>query len=390
MNRKLLLVFALSLFVTASTFGQAQIYEIRIDQPGADTLEYFELAGTPSTDLSALTYLVIGDGSGGTGTVEEVTNLSGQTIPGSGFFVAAEAEFNLSTPDLVTDLNFENSDNVTHMLVSGWSGSDGDDLDTNDDGTLDVTPWTSIVDCVALVEDLGSGEMVYCATQVGPDGTFVPGHVYWSGSGYNIGAFEPTGGDDTPGGENNLPVELADFSAMVDGDATVLTWETLSETGNAGFAVEFKTDAADWSEIGFVEGLGTSATGKTYIYKTDRLEAGTYSFRLKQVDLDGSFVYSPTVEVVIEVGDTYVLTDAYPNPFNPSTTIGFAVSNAQEVSVNVYNLVGKHIATLFDGPVQANESKSVVFEATNLPSGIYLYRIAGEDFSTTRQVVLLK
>ena len=58
--------------------------------------------------------------------------------------------------------------------------------------------------------------------------------------------------------------------------------------------------------------------------------------------------------------------------------------------LNVYNLVGKHIATLFDGPVQANESKSVVFEASNLPSGIYLYRIVGDDFSTTRQVVLLK
>ena len=243
MNKQLPFLFALSLLVTASAFGQAQIYEIRIDEPSTDLNEYFELAGTPATDLTGLTYIVIGDGAGGSGTVEEVTDLTGQAIPGSGFFVAAEATFLLGSADLTTDLAFENSDNVTHLLVSGWSGTNGDDLDTNDDGTLDVTPWTSIVDCVALVEDLGSGELVYCATQVGPDGSNVPGHIYWSGSGYNIGAFDTIGGDDTPGGENNLPVELADFSALTDGSTAVLTWETLTETGNAGSLLNSKLTA---------------------------------------------------------------------------------------------------------------------------------------------------
>ena len=117
--------------------------EIRIDQPSTDNDEYFEIAGAAGASLDGLTYLVIGDGAGGSGTIEAVVDLTGNSIPGSGFFVAAESTFSLGVADLTTSLNFENSDNVTHLLVDGFTGSNGDDLDTNDDGTLDVTPWST-------------------------------------------------------------------------------------------------------------------------------------------------------------------------------------------------------------------------------------------------------
>ena len=84
---------------------------------------------------------------------EAVVDLAGQVIPASGYFVAAEGTFTLGTADLVANLNFENGDNVTHMLVSGFSGANGDDLDTDDDGVLDVTPWSEVVDLVALLEE---------------------------------------------------------------------------------------------------------------------------------------------------------------------------------------------------------------------------------------------
>jgi hypothetical protein len=139
----LLLVCIVTLAAAASAPGtvsaapDVKISEIRIDQPADDTDEYFELIGAPSTSLDGLTYLVIGDGSSpsASGVIEEVTSLTGQSIPSSGYFVAAESMFTLGTANLVTDLNFENSDNVTHLLVEGFSGSNGDDLDTNDDGT---------------------------------------------------------------------------------------------------------------------------------------------------------------------------------------------------------------------------------------------------------------
>lgn len=181
------------------------INEIRIDQPGTDNDEYFELAGAVGTSLDGLTYLVIGDGTAGSGVIEVVVDLSGQAVPGSGFFIATESTFTLGTADLTTDLNFENSDNVTHLLVEGFSGADGDDLDTDDDGTLDVEPWSAVVDLIALIEEPNppsATEFHYGPPTVGPDGSFVPGHVFRCDSSWLIGPFDPAGGKDTPGAEN--------------------------------------------------------------------------------------------------------------------------------------------------------------------------------------------
>jgi len=188
------------------------INEIRIDQPSSDNDEYFELAGTPTTSLDGLTYLVIGDGTGGSGVIEAVVALTGQSIPADGFFLAAEGTFT-GTPDLTANLNFENSDNVTHMLVMGFTGLDGNDLDTNDDGVLDLTPWSIEVDRIALIEENNppSGtEYHYGPPTVGPDGSNVPRHVYlcpvddWRIGGYTYVT------DDTPGVANNCapPPEL--------------------------------------------------------------------------------------------------------------------------------------------------------------------------------------
>jgi predicted extracellular nuclease len=247
----------------------ASINEVRIDQPGTDVDEYFELAGPAGASLDGLTYLVIGDGTGGSGVVEEVTDLSGSALAADGLFVAAESTFTLGTADLVTDLNFENSDNVTHLLVRDFAGSNGDDLDTDDDGVLDVTPWSEVVDLVALVEEENppsSTEFHYGPPSVGPDGSFVPGHVYWCEFGWQIGAFG--GGNDTPGDPNVCIEDLlgacgdpATLIHVIQGSGpvspevgTIHTVEgvvvgdfenTATETGLGGFFVQEEDDDAD-------------------------------------------------------------------------------------------------------------------------------------------------
>jgi predicted extracellular nuclease len=175
------------------------INEIRIDQPGGDDPdEYFELTGAAGESLDDLTYLVIGDGAAGSGVIESVSALIGQSLDANGFFVAAEATFTLGTADLTTTLSFENGDNVSLALVEGFTGANGADLDTDDDGALDSTPWTSVVDWVSLVQSPDGGDRYYSPTTVGPDGDFVPGHVYdCDPDGWQIGAF--AGGQDTPG-----------------------------------------------------------------------------------------------------------------------------------------------------------------------------------------------
>ena len=173
--------------LTASGNNVVLINEIRIDMPGSDDDEYVELLGVAGDQLNGLTYVVIGDGSNGSGQIEEAVDLASATIPADGTLLIAESTMTIGAPDLTTSLNFENSDNVTHLIVLGFTGAVGDDLDTDDDGVLDVLPWIVVVDAISLVESVGSGDQYYAsslftplgtAVDVGPDGSFVPAHVY--------------------------------------------------------------------------------------------------------------------------------------------------------------------------------------------------------------------
>jgi hypothetical protein len=196
-----------------------RVSEVRVDQPSADVDEYFELAGPPGASLDGLTYIVIGDlGAGDSGVVEAVIDVTGHALDAGGFFVAAEATFGLGVADLVGDLNFENGDNVTHMLVSGFKGNEGDDLDIDDDGVLDAWPWDEVVDCIALIDAPDAGDHVYCQRRVGPDGSGAPFHVYRCSPSFvwRVGDADPVGGDDTPGATNTSCPCLADLDATGD------------------------------------------------------------------------------------------------------------------------------------------------------------------------------
>jgi hypothetical protein len=221
-----LLLVSLSLVPAAPTTAQIPplINEIRIDQPDSDVDEYFELVGPGGASLDGLTYLVIGDGP--TGTIECVLDLTGYSIPADGFFVVAEDTFSptLGIPDLVlvpNALNFENSDNVTHLLVDSFTGILGTDVDTDDDCTMDVTPWAEIVDLIALVEEDNppSGtECHYGPPQIGPDGIYVPSHVYRcaviGAAQWWMGVHE-MGVTDTPGAANySCPTTAVQVSSL--------------------------------------------------------------------------------------------------------------------------------------------------------------------------------
>lgn len=190
------------------------INEVRVDQTGADNDEYFELAGPPGNSLAGLTYLVIGDGMAaqGSGVIEAAVPLTGN-IPARGYFLVVEATFSLTnTADLTTSLNFENTDNVTHLLVSDFSGSNGQDLDTNDDGVLDVTPWTAVHDLIALIREENppiTTEYHYGPPTVGPGGANWPGHAFRCPEQWEMGHFN-AGVNDTPGAANSCPI--ADLS----------------------------------------------------------------------------------------------------------------------------------------------------------------------------------
>ena len=190
----------------------------------------------------------------------------------------------------------------------------------------------------------------------------------------------------------NLPVELVSFDAMLDGQTLELRWETASETNNAGFEIQhFATDnSASWDVRGFIEGRGTTLEAQSYTYRLDNLLAGKHRFRLKQIDFDGTFEYSPEVEVNVGIPMSYHLSAAYPNPFNPETHFSLSTARAQQVEVAVYDVVGRQVATLFEGMLEAQTTRSFLFEANSLPSGLYLIRVVGEHFITSQTITLLK
>lgn len=207
----------------------ATITEIRIDQPGADLDEYFELSGFPGMSLTGLYYVVVGDGPAGSGEIEHVTDLTGLFMPEDGRFLCAEPTYSLGGQvDFITPLNFENGDNVTHYVVTNFTGAVGQDIDLNDDGIPEMTPWAGNCDRIALIVEPNppaTTEFHYGPPTVGPDGGSVPGHVIRCPDDFGtfeIGAFE-TGVNDTPGVANSTLLADVDRLSLMAGGTQTMT-----------------------------------------------------------------------------------------------------------------------------------------------------------------------
>ncbi len=189
----------------------------------------------------------------------------------------------------------------------------------------------------------------------------------------------------------NLPVEFSSFEASyVGGSEVMLAWETASETDNAGFYVEHQIGSAQFEEIGFVEGNGTTTDARSYTFRATGLDAGHHVFQLKQVDFDGAFDYSQVVEATVELPSSFVLEPAYPNPFNPSTTIRFGTAVETDITVELYDAAGKLVRTLYEGVPKPGALNTITIDGSRLTSGTYLVKLTSSDFQTSRQIVLLK
>jgi hypothetical protein len=190
--------------------------------------------------------------------------------------------------------------------------------------------------------------------------------------------------------ETALPVELVAFTASAKGKNVILAWSTATEMNNAGFAIEKKNAGGEWTKIAFVDGHGTTNVKQAYAY-TDVCAAGTYSYRLKQIDRDGKYEYSSQVEAEIALtAAEYELGQNFPNPFNPATTIHFAVTSDQRAKLVVYNALGQEVATLFDGIARAQALQTVEFNASALASGTYFYMLQTADRREVKKMSLMK
>ncbi len=274
----------------------------------------------------------------------------------------------------------ENSTTYTHELIYG-----NVDLGSQDD----IWPTSGVVALSITFTNGSSGEAYVFIEN--------DGLANYSGSAHT---FTLNGSTVTP-----LPVELTSFSAnSIEGTKAQLKWETATEVNNYGFDVERrvktetevgKQESAElsWEKVGFVEGHGNSNSPKLYSFTDKNLVGGSkFMYRLKQLDIDGTYKYSDEVEVEV-LPTKYELFQNYPNPFNPTTNIKFSLPEDAKVAINIYNVLGEKVGQLLNEDLKAGFHQ-VEFSTNSvgyrLASGVYLYTIESKNFSQVKKMILMK
>ncbi|MDP2365613.1 MAG: T9SS type A sorting domain-containing protein, partial [Ignavibacteria bacterium] len=197
-----------------------------------------------------------------------------------------------------------------------------------------------------------------------------------------------------------IPVELSSFTAsLLNNNFVQLRWITITSLNNYGFEIERKVGSlqstvSNYEKIGFVESIGNSTSPDEYSF-TDvtKHNSSVVYYRLKIIDMDGTFTYSDVVEV--ETGPiSFELAQNYPNPFNPSTKISWQSPVGSRQTIKVYDVLGNEVVTLVDEYRTAG-SYEVDFQSGSvggqqLASGIYIYRLSAGNFTETKKMVLLR
>ncbi len=186
-----------------------------------------------------------------------------------------------------------------------------------------------------------------------------------------------------------VPIELSSFEASAVNNDVILYWKTATETNNYGFAVERSQDKINFEKIGFVKGHGTTSIPQSYSYIDRIVQVGTYYYKLKQIDIDGSFEYSEIVEAIINKPQTFELSQNHPNPFNSSTVISFHLPKTTNVKLIVYNIQGEQLEVLTNKVYDPGHHE-IIFNANRLPSGLFLYRLEAAGFTAVKKFIVLK
>ncbi len=244
------------------------------------------------------------------------------------------------------------------------------------------------------------GGAIYCAVDniiytIPTGGTsWTTGYTYPTGTEINVLFYDAllagtgTGlyGHDYTGA---LPVELTSFTAITEGKIVILAWETATEVNNYGFGIERKVNNEEWKRISFVNGHGNSNSPKEYSFVDEPSGGREFSYRLKQIDFDGAYEFSKELKISFADELNFNLVQNFPNPFNPETKIKFELPKASFVKLSIYNTLGEEVGNLINEKKDAG-IYSIDFNAKNLPSGVYLYRLETNGYTQTKKMLLVK
>ena len=351
--------------------------EVDSDTPSTDDAEFIELYNRSDAATVSLDPYVVVFFNGSDDESYETFDLTGSLLP-NGFFTIGDPSVN---PDIeLGSAQIQNGADAVALYRADASAFP-DDTPVTMVGLESAFVYdTDDADDAGLLSGLGqstqynedaNGEKDTQSIQRFPDG-----------------ADNVVIADATPSNEN-LPVELAGFDALIDGSDVVLTWRTLSETNNSGFEVQ-KQIGDTFERIGFRAGQGTTNEATAYRFRVRDLSPGTYTFRLKQIDIDGTFAFSPSVDAVVQLEEPYAWTRIAPNPVAQRGALTLQVRETQDVTVDVYDLLGRRVVQLHSGPMTSDRSHTLALDAVALPSGTYFLRARGEAFTATQQLTVVR
>jgi len=283
-------------------------------------------------------------------------------------FLNAQSYITMGPLLATTTMNFD-YDNTTARVVTIWTSA------------TPTANWT-------ILESFSPG-LATCGVR---KTITIQKNYYW-----RVTATFPAGGNSHEFAIRNIfptddsPVELIGFRASRTGDGVKLQWRTATETNSRGFEVQRSASENEWETIGFVEGHGTSSVAQNYFYlDTPPASKSDVSYRLKEIDRDGSFQYSPVVSVSAWKATALSFEGAYPNPFNPTTTLRFSVPQDSRVTLKVFDVAGQLVETVVGGEYMRAGTYSYMFAPRSISSGEYFAWLANESGSTVLKLHLTK
>jgi hypothetical protein len=172
-------------------------------------------------------------------------------------------------------------------------------------------------------------------------------------------------------------------------DEITLSWKDKSFSED-GYVIERKQEPDTFFTV------IDSTQSNVKVYKDQNLGSNTYTYRVKAFKDSASSYYSNEASILItgiadenKIPEKYALGQNFPNPFNPSTKIQYALPKGGLTKITLYDLLGRKIKTLVNREVEAGYHE-IDFDATDLPSGIYFYRIQSGKFTQTKKMILMK
>lgn len=181
------------------------------------------------------------------------------------------------------------------------------------------------------------------------------------------------------------PVKLVNFNALKEGNKVSLVWNTASESNNKGFYVQASTNQENWSNVSFVKGAGTSNQNNGYNAIDANPAKGINYYRLKQVDFDGKFTYSP-IRTVNFTTKGNVEVSSYPNPARDRITITTTEMSAKNTKFEIIDATGKVVkrgsfTSAFENAVQ------VSVDVNDFSKGVYIIKVYDETNMKTTSFV---